>query len=201
MRLMLEYARMKVDATIVYLQTQVSSMSLPDSPKTLVFAHYTDTLVRLHAFFQDAKIPSIFINGKTKMSDRQERVDRFQSDPTIKVAVLSIKAAGTGFNLFQATRVIFAELLWSEKDMIQAEDRAHRTGQTKVVHIDYVLLDNSCDHIIWESIRRKHRMSGLVLDDVQSTMSIVDSKSNGPPRKKQKTRRETHQNIECFFIQ
>ena len=79
--------------------------------------------------------------------------------------VLGIKAAGTGLNLFKATRVIFLELIWSCNDHLQAEDRAHRIGQTnKVTYIDMVSPD-TIDEKILKALRSKIDIAGQVLGE------------------------------------
>lgn len=46
-----------------------------------------------------AKAPFIRIDGDTPPSDRQRLVNDFQQQAGLKVAILSIKAAGTGLTL------------------------------------------------------------------------------------------------------
>ena len=66
--------------------------------------------------------------------------DQFQTDDNCKVALLSITAANTGITLTAAHLVVFSELFWNPGELTQAEDRAHRIGQTD----RYVLI---CFHI------------------------------------------------------
>lgn len=53
------------------------------------------------------------IDGHTKGPDRERNCKRFQEDPDVKIAILSITAAGTGITLTAANKVIFAELYFN----------------------------------------------------------------------------------------
>jgi SNF2 family DNA or RNA helicase len=74
-----------------------------------------------------------YLDGST--TDRTERIERFQSDPTIPVFLISLKAGGTGLNLTAADTVIHFDPWWNPAVEDQASDRAHRIGQTKVVTV------------------------------------------------------------------
>ncbi len=64
---------------------------------------------------------------------RQTEVDRFQTDATVPVFLLSLKAGGTGLNLTGADTVVHYDPWWNPAAEMQATDRAHRIGQTRVV--------------------------------------------------------------------
>lgn len=54
---------------------------------------------------------------------RQALVDKFQLNANVRMAVLSVKAAGVGLTLTEASLVIFGELVWTPGDIIQASAR------------------------------------------------------------------------------
>jgi len=73
----------------------------------------------------------IRIDGETPHEGRDLRVGRFQREPDVRLALLSIKVASHGFTLTAASTVVFAELSWNTSDLNQAEDRAHRISQVR----------------------------------------------------------------------
>lgn len=85
------------------------------------------------------KYSFVRIDGNVEIKERQDAVDRFQTDEKIMVALLSIAAAGVGLTLTASNTVIFAELHWTPGMLIQAEDRAHRIGQKNCVNCHYLI--------------------------------------------------------------
>ena len=79
------------------------------------------------------------IDGTVSQTDRSNNVDRFQNDPELLVALLSITAAAVGITLTAASTVVFAELHWTPALMVQAEDRAHRISQRSSVNCHYLI--------------------------------------------------------------
>jgi len=68
----------------------------------------------------------IRIDGSTLPKVRQDQINAFQTDSSIRVALLGITAAGVAVTLTASSTVWFAELFWTPAIMIQAEDRCHR---------------------------------------------------------------------------
>ena len=89
--------------------------------KFLIFAHHIAILDGIQAHVKKKQIGFMRIDGSTPTMNRQKNTDKFQNDPECIVAILSIKAAGTGLTLHAASHVVFAELIWNPGELFQAE--------------------------------------------------------------------------------
>jgi len=101
------------------------------------------------------------LDGSTKIEQRQILTDRFNTDPKILAFILSSRSGGLGINLTGADTVIFYDLDWNPAMDKQCQDRAHRIGQTRDVHI-YKFVS---EYTIEANILRKSNQKRL-LDDV-----------------------------------
>lgn len=52
------------------------------------------------------------------------------------------------------------ELFWNPSLLIQAEDRAHRLGQTRTVRIYYLHAAGTADDIVWPLVNKKLQVRG-----------------------------------------
>ena len=62
-------------------------------------------------------------------------MDRFNRDRKIFCFILSTRSGGLGVNLTGADTVVFYDSDWNPTMDAQAQDRCHRIGQTRDVHI------------------------------------------------------------------
>lgn len=81
--------------------------------KLLIFAHHQVVLDTLEMKIKKKDIQYIRIDGNTNSTTRFNYCEKFQKDPEVLVAILSITAAGIGITLTAASLVIFAELHWN----------------------------------------------------------------------------------------
>ncbi|KAL3146777.1 hypothetical protein ABBQ38_014760 [Trebouxia sp. C0009 RCD-2024] len=104
--------------------------TLDEGQKVIVFAHHLAMLDGLEQQL-GPEHNAIRIDGSTSMDARKQLVDHFQQDPDVRLAILSITAAGTGITLTAAQCVVFAELSWNPGHLIQWEAwYRQRTGPT-----------------------------------------------------------------------
>ncbi|XP_032362677.1 DNA annealing helicase and endonuclease ZRANB3 [Etheostoma spectabile] len=132
--------------------------------KFLVFAHHLTMLQACTEAAIEAKAAYIRIDGSVPSSERIQLVHKFQSDPETRVAILSIQAAGQGLTFTAASHVVFAELYWNPGHMKQAEDRAHRIGQTSSVNVHYLIAKGTFDTVMWSMLNKKETVTGSTLN-------------------------------------
>jgi SWI/SNF-related matrix-associated actin-dependent regulator 1 of chromatin subfamily A len=76
------------------------SVSESSSGKMLVFAHHLAVLDEAQKVAVNARVGFIRIDGSTSQADRHSAVQRFQNDSKVRLAILSIKAAGCAKQAF-----------------------------------------------------------------------------------------------------
>jgi len=157
--------------------------TLDGAEKVVIFAHHHDVINVLQAGL--AEFGCVTVTGKTSGPDRQAAVDRFQTDPTCRVFLGNIKAAGVGITLTAASTVIFVESDWTPGWMAQAEDRVHRIGQTESVLIQYLVFDDSLDAVLTQMLVAKANVSDKALDrdvdpkDLSDIIAKVEMEGRG----------------------
>ena len=75
------------------------------------------------------------LDGSTGIEMRQTLMDRFNRDKRYFCFILSTRSGGVGVNLTGADTVVFYDSDWNPTMDAQAQDRCHRIGQTRDVHI------------------------------------------------------------------
>ena len=132
-----------------------------DERKVVVFAHHHDVIQAI----VDAFPGSVKLTGENAQNERQDAIDKFQTDPNCRLFVGSIMAAGVGITLTAASHVIFAELDWVPGNITQAEDRLHRIGQKDSVLVQHLVVDSSLDARMARTLVEKQAIIDQALDD------------------------------------
>ncbi len=129
--------------------------------QVIVYAHHKDVVELLRR----ALIPHLpmVINGETAMDVRTKIQDLFQQGRR-RLIIGNIDAMSLGITLTKATRVVFVEYSWTPSSNEQAEDRAHRIGQKDSVFCQYLVLPNSLDEVILNSVLSKEEKIARVID-------------------------------------
>ena len=134
--------------------------------RVLVFAQYKAFLDIVERDLFQRCMPSVTymrLDGNVPPSQRAVIVDKFNSDPTVDVLLLTTQVGGLGLTLTGADVVIFLEHDWNPSKDLQAMDRAHRIGQTKVVNVYRVITRGTIEEKIMGLQRFKTHLANTVV--------------------------------------
>ena len=187
--------------------------------KLLVFAHHKEVLDTIeNAVAKKMKgIGHIRIDGSSTSADRAASVRKFQNQQGVRVALLSVTAAGVGLTLTAASTVIFAELHWTPGILVQAgeflciydsvdifilnyidtlEDRCHRIGQKNAVNVIYCIdkdESRSIDSVLWKMLSKKMNNISEIIDGKKNFMNANSlAVNNSEPNTKIKSGVQRH---------
>ncbi|GAN09686.1 SNF2 family DNA-dependent ATPase [Mucor ambiguus] len=126
--------------------------------KVLIFSQFTKMLDILELVMQTIDISFLRLDGETKVMERQSLIDEFNDNADINVFLLSTKAGGFGINLTSANIVVLYDIDFNPQNDKQAEDRAHRVGQTKDVIIHKLICRDTIEEYILKMANMKLRL-------------------------------------------
>ena len=130
--------------------------------RALVFTQYTQMAdILVEVIEKELFTKPLLLKGDMTKTQREDVVEKFQSDNRFKIFILSLKAGGVGLNLTAANHVIHYDLWFNPAVENQATDRAFRIGQTKKVTVHRLITKNSFEEKIDKMIKAKQELSEL----------------------------------------
>jgi TATA-binding protein-associated factor len=162
--------------------------------KCIIFAQYTRSLDVVEDLVFKVHMPSlryVRLDGKVPAEQRASLAEKFNSDPTTRVILATSKVGGLGLNLtgtfvaesiqgrfltssltlfVGADTVIFLENDYNPFVDLQAMDRAHRLGQSKVVNVYNFVTKNSIEESIMMLQKKKLAMVDAIVNTDNSTL-------------------------------
>jgi helicase SWR1 len=133
--------------------------------RALIFTQMTKVLDILEQFLNIHGHRYLRLDGATKVEQRQALTDRFNNDTRIPVFILSTRSGGLGINLTGADTVIFYDLDWNPAMDKQCQDRCHRIGQTRDVHIYRFVSEYTIESNILRKSDQKRMLDDIVIQE------------------------------------
>jgi SNF2 family DNA or RNA helicase len=135
--------------------------------RALIFSQFTDPVhgVRAIAAGLRAWRPLLYTGDLTPAA-RDAVLKSFRNEPSHRALVLSLRAGGQGLNLQDASYVFHFDRWWNPALEHQAEDRAHRLGQTHPVHVYNYLVEDTIEARIEAILRHKQGLFDEWIDGV-----------------------------------
>lgn len=142
--------------------------------QVLVFSQFVSALQEMERLLHQYNILFVTIYGDTR--DRSTPVSQFQSDNSITVFLISMKAGGVGLNLTAADRVILLDDWWNPAVEDQAMGRAHRIGQQhNVLVLRLVCKDTVEEKILQLQVQKRHTVD--LFNSTTDKLSIEELKA------------------------
>ncbi|KAI8092584.1 SNF2 family N-terminal domain-containing protein [Halteromyces radiatus] len=131
--------------------------------RCLIYFQMTRMIDLMEEYIAYKQYKYLRLDGSSKISDRRDMVQDWQTRPEIFIFLLSTRAGGLGINLTAADTVIFYDSDWNPTVDQQAMDRAHRLGQTKQVTVYRLLTKNTIEERILMRAKQKDEIQKVVI--------------------------------------
>jgi SNF2 family DNA or RNA helicase len=157
-------------AKLSVLMEQIENKS--PAHKIVIFSQFVAMLQLIRKELDGQGIPYSYLTGATQ--NREEEVQRFQTDADTRIFLVSLKAGGTGLNLTAADYVYLVDPWWNPAVEAQAIDRTHRIGQhKKVVAVRLICPDTVEEKIGRLQEEKKELSTGLIRSGNSLLQSIT----------------------------
>ncbi|CAH8441587.1 unnamed protein product [Heterobilharzia americana] len=140
--------------------------------RVLIFTQMARMLDILEQFLAYHGHRYLRLDGTTKVEQRQVLMERFNQDTQIFVFILSTRSGGLGVNLTGADTVIFYDSDWNPTMDAQAQDRCHRIGQTRDVHIYRLISERTVEENILRKANQKRFLSDVAIEGGKFTTAF-----------------------------
>ncbi|CAN8063634.1 unnamed protein product [Agarophyton chilense] len=141
--------------------------------RALIFTQMTRMLDILESFLNLHCCRYLRLDGTTKTDDRQKVVERFNVDSRIFCMILTTRAGGVGLNLTGADTVIFYDSDYNPAIDNQAQDRAHRIGQTRPVRVYRLISEQTVEESILKRAMQKRNLEQQVISQAGFTTDAI----------------------------
>ena len=131
--------------------------------RCLIFTQMTRMLDVLASFLNLYGHAYCRLDGSTKAEQRQILMQRFNTDARLFCFILTTRAGGFGLNLTGADTVIFYDSDWNPQIDAQAQDRAHRIGQTRPVRIYRLICAQTVEENILKKATQKRQLDWMAI--------------------------------------
>ncbi|MEH0110599.1 DEAD/DEAH box helicase [Tersicoccus sp. MR15.9] len=143
----------------------------------IVWVHHRPVMEALRAAIPEDLAGIDVIDGSTPDHRRQAVADRLQNGE-IGAIICSIGAAGFGLTLTRSSDVLFVETDWTPANVSQAEDRAHRVGQTETVMVTTLIAPETLDPHMRAILRNKAKDLNVLMPGADNNVTDITAVLN-----------------------
>jgi SNF2 family DNA or RNA helicase len=138
---------------------------LTPNNKVIIWSHFKENHQMIGELCVRLRIPYREIHGDISHKAREQGMDEFRNDPSVKVMIANQGAGGVGVNLVEAKYAIYYSKGFKLEDDLQSRKRNHRGGSEmhdSVIQIDLVTR-GTIDELVNEALENKVQISDRIL--------------------------------------
>jgi SNF2 family DNA or RNA helicase len=170
---------------ITFVKDNIQKQPVED--KTLIFCHFIKEMDIYQKELEKCGHTVFRIDGRIDLETRDFTVQKFK-DAEIKhtrvILLIQIDMGGQGFNFQCANRIYITSPTWNPAQQHQVIGRAHRTGQSKPVHVNILTIESGdplkpyVETNMLEIQKSKRKLMAEVLNDprLENNDAIADTK-------------------------
>jgi DNA repair protein RAD16 len=132
--------------------------------KAIVFSQFGVMLELVEFALKRDGISCVMFRGGMSMQARDDALKAFNTEPSLKVILISLKAGGEGLNLQVANHVFLLDPWWNPACELQAIQRAHRIGQLREVKAVRFITKNTIEEKILALQEKKQLVFDASID-------------------------------------
>lgn len=141
--------------------------------KSIVFTCWTTTLDLVSQHLEQSHIPFLRIDGEHAFEYRTRTLQQFETDPTIRVLIMTTGVGALGLNIIAASQVFLVEPQWNPSVEAQAIGRTIRIGQQKAVHVTRYIVRDTVEEDIQKLQRRKRGIAKVTGQSTESDNGMI----------------------------
>lgn len=169
-------AEFKTSTKMEALLQEIHKMQAADgASKALVFSQFSRFLELIEWRLKREGVSCAKLLGTMPIQSRNNIMISFQTDPSLKVLLVSLKAGGEGLNLQAADHIFVMDPWWNPAAELQAIQRAHRIGQTRPVKALRLVASDTIEEKIIELQAKKQSVFDCTVGNNNSALQRLTS--------------------------
>lgn len=144
-----KYGTAGIESTKMKMMIRIIK-NVTDKEKVIIFTD-SNRAIDIATLALATHIPDMkfrVIDGDVNIKQRNQYIDEFRTDDSVRILFAGYKVGNMGLNLTQANHIIHLNNWWNPNINQQANHRCHRTGQTKQVYVYNLITLNTIEERI-----------------------------------------------------
>jgi SNF2 family DNA or RNA helicase len=138
--------------------------------KAIVFSQWVDAIEKLSENL--AQFGPLEYHGRIPSGQRDGIIERFRSDDSSHVLLMTYGAGGVGLNLQMANYVFLFDRWWNPAVEDQAINRAHRIGIDGPVYVTRFLMLDTIEERIERILQEKRDLFNIIFSDAAAHQKL-----------------------------